>query len=179
MGVCKAHLGKKAWFLQEEELQRTKPSGTLTTPLPKKEEKGILQALSGSPGTWDYNGRVNLGFSGRGDSAWPRCPGRGPLTVSIDSPLSGEGSWGRVLWTGRERDKGREKNTKEKSEVKRELGREIKEVPTPLGQALLYKALTRGQGSPNCQRPHSSPVSTEPRPPQSETVLPTQWICTS
>lgn len=84
----------------------------------------------------DYNGRVDLGFSGRGGAAYPRSPKGGKGVTICQYRLSSER--GRELWKGvMDRRKGRENGGErktEKSEVKRKLGREIKETPTPLAR---------------------------------------------
>lgn len=67
------------------------------------------------------------------------------MTVSIDSHQSGEGSYGGMLWTGRRERKNGERE-KQKSEVKRKLMREIKEIPTTclLGRVLGTQAIDPG-----------------------------------
>lgn len=129
-GECsESELGEEV-LLGQGKLQSSGPSGALTTQKGKKGEEGVLWAPSGSTGSWGTHWTRRGGFSGTG-SLPPRLPGGRGFTVSSDSPQSGEGSCGRMVWTGgREREKGEERKTG-KSEVKRKLG-DTQEMPLSL-----------------------------------------------
>lgn len=127
-------------LLGQGKLQSSGPSRALTT---QKGEEGVSWAPSGSSGSWGTH------WTRRGRFSGTRLPeGRG-LTVSSDSPQIGEGSCGRIVWTGgREREKGEERKTK--SEVERAGG--YRRCPSGCGMAPAAPALG-GQGPHLCQTP--------------------------
>lgn len=83
-GECSVTALGEEVLLGQGKLQSSGPSGALTT---QKGEEGVSWAASGSSGFWGTHWTRRGGFSGT------RLPGDRGLTVSSDSPQSGEGSW--------------------------------------------------------------------------------------
>lgn len=151
LAVCRecsvTTLGEEV-LLGQGKLQSSGPSRALTT---QKGEEGVSWAPSGSSGSWGTH------WTRRGRFSGTRLPeGRG-LTVSSDSPQIGEGSCGRIVWTGgREREKGEERKTK--SEVERG---DTGDAPPAAGWLLPHRHL--GARAPTCARRHCSfPARTTP-----------------